>query len=149
MSRIRNALSLFVLGFLSGCGLLAISQSGTFTRDHLPILADDLRDAADLAVAFDPTLAGSPYVTLARGVADRWDGYYLTGQEVSLDFMLAEAQELSRNIEASLVAEGADPERAARIRAIVGVVLRRLERLAPPAGPPPLPGPPVVTQPTQ
>lgn len=133
MMRQTLCAAIAALSFAS-CGILWVPQEGEFTREALPVLADDLRDAADLAVAVDPTLAGSAYVTMAYGVADRWDGYYTTGQEVSYAFMLREADELSRNIEAALVAEGAniDPARAARIRAVASVVLRRLKRMAPP-----------------
>jgi len=141
MSRIRYSLMLFATGFLNGCGLVYSYQQGGFTRDALPLLADDLRDATDLAVAVKPELADSPYVTLARGVADRWDGYYDSGQEVSYELIFQEANQLAGNIEAAIVAQGADPATAARVRAIAGVVLRRLERLAPPE---PVPGVPTT-----
>lgn len=145
-------LPLFVL--LQSCSAFAYQNQGEFTREAIPALVHDLRFGARGAVIVDSTLTNSPYVTLVLGVADRWEGYYTSGQEITVDFLIAEAQQLAKNIEAALIAAGeVDTEKAARVRAMLDLLLDSLKFYVPPGTviiPGPATGPaPTAVQPTQ
>lgn len=126
-----RSLSVLLLLALASCGAIVALQDGEFTRDDIPYLASGLRDATDIAVAADPGLEGSPYVEMIEGVADRWDGYYDNGYEITYQLMLQEADQLSKNLEAVLATE-TDPARAKRVRRIVSILLRNLSLVVPP-----------------
>ena len=127
----RSLALVALLSMLQSCGLMMAYQDGEFTREHLPLLANDLRDGASMAIIIEPELANSSYIALVNGVADRWDDYYATGQVITLEAILDEADLLSKDIAAAATAEGAEPAQAAQIQAIMGLLFRRLERLTP------------------